>query len=121
MSRRIGGVLFLKVNGVQYQAKGNFTYNLGINKKEGVAGIDGVHGYKETPVVPFIEGAMTDYSDLDLAAFQKAYDAQVTLEVANGKTITLGQAWYAGEGNVTTEEGEIAVRFEGMTCDEAVA
>ena len=36
----------------------------------------------------------------------------VTLELIHGKTIVLANAWYAGEGTVTTEEAEIAVRWE---------
>lgn len=46
---RIGGVISLKVDGDMYFAKGNFTYNIGIPRKEGVVGSDRVHGYKETP------------------------------------------------------------------------
>jgi len=42
----------------------------------------------------------------------------VTLQVANGKTIVLRNAWFAGEGTVQTEEGNIAVRFEGLSATE---
>lgn len=48
---RIGGVISLKVDGDMYFAKGNFTYNIGIPRKEGVVGSDRVHGYKETPQI----------------------------------------------------------------------
>ena len=39
-------------------------------------------------------------------------NATVTLDLAIGKTIVLSNAWFAGEGSVTTGEAEIAVRFE---------
>jgi hypothetical protein len=111
MQRR-AGILFIKVNSAIYDAKGNFTYNLGIPKREAIVGADGVHGYKEMPQVAFVEGEFTDGIDLDLAALCKLDGVTVTLELANGKVITFRQAWFAGDGNVQTEEGNIAVRFE---------
>ena len=118
---RIGGILYLKVDGVQRKAKGDFTYNLGVNKKEMKVGSDSVHGYTEIPQVPFIEGAITDEPDLDLKSFFNKKGILATLEVANGKVIQLKDAIYAGDGNVTTAEGEIAVRFEGMSAEEVTA
>jgi hypothetical protein len=118
MNRRIGGIIFLKVDGQLYQAKGNFTYNLGSPKREALIGADGVHGFKETIQVPYVEGAISDSDELDLSKLTTIRDATVTLELANGKVFSLEQAWYAADGNVTTEEGEIQVRFEGITGRE---
>lgn len=116
---RRGGTLSLTVNGVRQDAKGNFSYNLGQPKREGIVGADGVHGYKESPQIPFVEGEITDRGDLDVAALVGTTDATVTLAVANGKTVVLRNAWFAGEGTVQTEEGNIAVRFEGLSASEA--
>ncbi|EPA95254.1 phage tail tube protein [Pseudomonas sp. G5(2012)] len=115
---RIGGIIALKVNGDMYFAKGNFTYNLGKPKKEGVVGSDRVHGYKEVPQVPFIEGEITDRNELNLEDLVTLDDATATLELANGKVIMLREAWYAGEGTGNTEEGNIALRLEGMSAEE---
>jgi hypothetical protein len=115
---RIGGIIALKVNGDIYFAKGNFTYNLGKPKREGVVGADTVHGYKETPQVPFVEGEITDRNELSLEDLVTLDDATITLELSNGKVITLSEAWYAGEGTGNTEEGNIACRFEGMNAEE---
>lgn len=115
---RIGGTIALKVNGDIYFAKGNFTYNIGKPKREGVVGADVVHGYKETPQIPFIEGEITDRNELSLEDLVTLDDATITLELANGKVITLSEAWYAGEGTGNTEEGNIACRFEGMSAEE---
>ena len=113
-NRRIGGVILLKVDGDQLQAKGNFSYNLGVPKKEMIPGADGVHGFKEQPVVPYIEGAITDNDELDLETLQRTRDATVTLELANGKVIVLEEAVYAADGAASSEEGEIEFRFEGV-------
>ncbi len=118
MSNRRAGVLYVKVNGVQYDAKGEFTYNPGPPKRKAIVGPDQVHGFSELPQVPFIEGAITDASDLDVKAFQNIDDATVTLNLANGKTFVLREAWYCADGDVTTEEAEIQLRFEGKDGEE---
>ena len=115
---RIGGKIFVKANGQQYRAKGSWTYNLGADKREGVVGSDAVHGYKETPQIPFIEGSITDSKDLSMEALLATKDATITLELANGKIISLSDAWFAGDGNVSTEEGELEARFEGLNAEE---
>jgi hypothetical protein len=118
MANRIGGLISLKINGDILFAKGNFTYNLGIPRKEAVNGSDRVHGYKETPQTPYIEGEITDRQELSVEALQKTTGATVTLELANGKVIVLRQAWYASEGVGNTEEGNVECRFEGMSAEE---
>lgn len=115
---RRGGIIFLNVNGVRYDCKGAFDYNIGAPKRDAIVGHDGVHGYKELPQASFIEGAITDRGNLALETLLAITGATVTLELANGKVIALRDAWYAGEGTGNTEEGEIGVRFEGMSADE---
>lgn len=116
--QRRGGKIQFNVNGVLYDAKGNFSYGLGTEKREGIVGADRVHGYKATPQIPYIEGEITDRNDLDLASLASTTDATVTLSLANGKTIVLREAWYAAEGKGQSEEGNIEIRFEGMSADE---
>lgn len=115
---RRAGQIYLKVDGVQHSAKGSFTYNLGGDKREAIVGADGIHGYKSTPKVPFIEGEITDDADLDLAALMDLDGVTVTLELANGKVVVLSDAWYAADGDAQTEEANIQVRFEGKRCEE---
>lgn len=118
MSNPIGGRLSFKIDSVKYKAKGAFTYNLGRDKQEGVVGADGVHGPKLTPQIPFIEGAITNDGSVDTAVLVGSRNVTVTLELANGKTIVLRDAWHAGEGSTGSEEGEMSIRFEGMAAEE---
>lgn len=119
MGARIGGVLFVKINGVQFRAKStSWTYNITKLKKEGVVGVDGTHGYKELPVLNFIEGVITDDPNLDIQALQSISDSTVTLELANQKVIVLRNAWFAGDVDQTTEEGEVPFRLEGLSGEE---
>lgn len=117
-SKRRGGIIFVKVNGDLQQAKGSWSYNLGKPKREPIVGADGVHGFKETPQAAYIEGKITDRGTLDLASLVQVQDATVTLELANGKVIMLSEAWWGGDGTVSTEEGEIEARFDGITAEE---
>lgn len=113
-----GGMLYLLVNGRRYDAKGEFTYNLGLPKRTPILGPDGTHGWYTEPQVAFIEGAFTDKRGLDLSTVLNTVDATVTLELQIGKVIVLRQACYAGEGSVKPKEGEVAARFEGLSAEE---
>lgn len=118
MSQRRGGIIQLQIDGEIHDAKGNFTYNLGRAKREAIVGSDTVHGYTEKPQVAFIEGEITDRGTLDLADLVTTKLATITLELANGKVVVLRDGWFAGEGTGNTDEGNIAVRFEGASAEE---
>lgn len=113
-----GGMLYLLKDGQRYDATGDFTYNLGRPKKTAIIGSSKVNGFYTEAQAPFIEGAITDAKDLDLAAFLDTVDATITLELQIGKVIVLRQAAYVGEGTVSPKEGQVPVRFEGLSCEE---
>ena len=115
---RRAGVLYLRIDGTQYDARGSYTYSLGPPKREAIVGADGVHGYREMPQVPYVEGEITDARDLDVAALQGLTESTLTLELASGKSVVLRDAWYAADGTVTTEQGAVQVRFEGLSAEE---
>ena len=117
-ANRRSGVLYLRIDGVQYDARGSYTYSLGPPKREAIVGADGVHGYREMPQVPYVEGEITDARDLDVAALQGLTESTLTLELASGKSVVLRDAWYAADGTVTTEQGAVQVRFEGLSAEE---
>ena len=117
-AEHVAGALSFQLNGTTYRMKGSWTYNLGRPKRDGIVGADGVHGYKEVPQIPFIEGVVTDGRNLVLDDLLEFTDGTCTLHLRNGKVIELRDAWFAGEGTVDTEESEIAVRFEGLGGEE---
>lgn len=120
MSQRRAGLIQVQINGEVYDAKGNWTYNLGKPKREAIVGADGIHGFKETPQVAFIEGEITDRGNLDLAGLAEIEDATITLTLGSGKVVALADAWFAGDGTGNTEEANVAVRFEGSSAEEIV-
>lgn len=121
MASRIAGIAYVKRDGVQYALKGNFTIGPLSRKKEGVAGMDGVHGYKETIVIPYMAGTVSDLGGLSVKGLQNITDSTITAELANGKVYVLRNAWYAGEGEINAAEGEVGVRFEGLEMKEITA
>lgn len=117
--QRRAGLITLQVDGEVYDAKGSFSSNLGAPLREAIVGSDRVHGYREMPQVAFIEGEITDKNTLSIPSLATLSGVTVTLTFGNGKVHVLHDAWFAGEGTVTSEEGAIAVRFEG-TGDEVL-
>lgn len=118
MTQRRAGTISLQVNGEIYDAKGSFEYGLGGEKRTTIVGSDKVHGFSAVPVAAFIKGEITDRLELDVAALKALDNVTVTLNLANGKTIMLRNAWYAGDGNGNTEEGNIEFNFEGESAEE---
>jgi hypothetical protein len=116
--QRRAGTIQLQVNGEIQDAVGSFSYNLGRPKREGMVGSDRPHGYKENPQIPFIEGSIRDRGNLDVGALVSMTNGTVNLLLANGKTIILRDAWFAGEGTASSEEAEIPVRWEGINAEE---
>lgn len=114
---RVGGVLYVAANGVRIPVRGSWNIGRGLPKRDGVVGVDGVHGYKEMPQLPFIEGEATVTPDMDVDALLQLQDATITAELANGKTPVLRNAWQAAEGVIATEEGTLPLRFEGLSMD----
>ena len=115
---KIAGTISFLINGVVYNAAGDFTYDLGAPKREMLIGPDRVHGYKETPKVPYIEGDIRDAKGLDVKTLTLLDNAEVTLELANGKIVTLSGAVFCGDGTVTTADAVIKARFEGVSAKE---
>lgn len=119
MGKRVGGKIFIKADGAQFDAKGQFEYNLGVDKRDPVIGSDGYHGYKAMPQEAYISGAITDNYDLDLKNdLLTIENATITLELYNGKVIVLRNADYTGQGTAQTEEGEVEIRFTGASATE---
>lgn len=116
-NKRIGGLLNLKCTTAQggsfYLAlRGKWKFTPTVTKKEGIAGQDRVHGYKEMPVVPSMEGDVSYEYELDLRRLDEATEITATLELANGRHWVGVAGWRADVSNVDTEEGSIPVKFE---------
>jgi hypothetical protein len=121
--KRRAGIIQVTVDGVRFDAKGNWEYNLGRPVRETIVGSDGVHGFMEKPQAAFIAGEITDSASLSLEALVGIEEATVVLQLAVGpngpaKAIVLNGAHFVGEGTGNSEEGNIEVRFEAADGKE---
>lgn len=114
------GTIHLKIDGDEQNVIGEFKFGLGKPTREGQVGHNGVHGYKEIPTIPFIEGEIRDSKNMSLDKLSQITDATITLELVNGKIYSFKNAWHCNTDGlgIGTEEGVIAVRFEAMSAEE---
>lgn len=110
----IGGSFELSIAGkTVYAGEGEWTYNIGADKREVILSSQGPVGFTKKPQVPFCEGEVLttkELSDLDILG---VVDGEVTLILADKTTFTLSGAVQTGEGDYTTD-GKLKVRFEGL-------
>jgi hypothetical protein len=118
MAQRIAGTAFLSVDGNQYALRGNFTVSPSPVERTMIAGQDGVHGYQELPRVPYIEGDISTVPGLSLEALITQTDSTVVAQLANYTTYTLTGATCKGGFEANTRDGQVRVRWEGLTCQE---
>jgi hypothetical protein len=118
MAQRVAGIATIKVNGRQYALKGNFTVSPDSIEREEVAGQDFVHGFKETPRAPFIEGDLTLTRDLSIVELRRFTAATVQADLSNGHSYVLRDAFTTSAHDIDTAEGQVRVRFAGLSCIE---
>jgi len=116
--KRIAGTACIKVDGVQLALRGTLTVMPASVTREGIAGLDGVHGYKESPRIPSIEINVTKTADLKLAALAGWKGKTVTAECGDGTIYVLSDAFVSGDVSLDGAEGTVGVKFEGASCRE---
>jgi hypothetical protein len=114
----IGGVAYLKVDGTQYALKGNLTISIDAFARTPVAGMDGVHGYTEQPRAPEITADLSDLGGMSLQQLRAVCNSTVTIELRNGKTYVLRNAWTTDATELNGVEGSATVKFAGMAAEE---
>jgi hypothetical protein len=117
-SQRIGGVLAIYLDGVQYEARGNFNITGVTVKRTGVAGQDGVHGFIEEPIVPSIKGDWSIGNQLSLVNLEAITDATAQVNLANGMSYILTDAWTVAAFVIDAHDGKVMIELEGMSMQE---
>jgi hypothetical protein len=117
-TNRLAGTAFLRVDGQSYLLAGEFEYNPSAVTRESLAGMDGVHGYKEKPNVPHIAGTLRDSGGLSVAALNAMTNVTVNCQLANGKLIVGRNMWTVESQTAKAEDGTIEVRWEGFAVTE---
>jgi hypothetical protein len=115
---RVAGTAFFKIDGVSYSLKGALSVQPLSEEREAVVGMDGIHGYAERSIVPFISVELTKDPTLRMAAIGTMTNNTITAECADGTVYALRNAWFAGQSEVNGGEGTVTLRFEGLSCAE---
>ena len=111
---QIAGTVFLRRNGkLLVIGDATITCNPGHKKREAVMASDGPAGFISKPQTPSIEGELVHLRDLDVGNLFDIEDETITAELGNGQTFVLTNAWWASEGEVSSD-GKIKFKFEGL-------
>lgn len=118
----IAGLLSVQVNGMVFNLEGDFTLNLGKPMRTPLLGTDGkVHGMKEEPKSPFIQGSVRNMGDLSVSDLVQITNATVTTTCSNGKTYLFRKAAYTGTGDIGTGDATVDFKMDAFTADEILA
>jgi hypothetical protein len=108
----MGGLAYLKLDGNQVQLRGSWKIQPYLYENEGVAGQDGVHGFIQKVIIPYMEGDLSDSGGVSITAL-KAFTGTVTCELDNGKVYVGSSGWAAKQSEaLDTAEAKQAVRYE---------
>jgi hypothetical protein len=118
MAQQVAGTAFLTVDGTQLALRGNFTVSPSPVERTMIAGQDGVHGYQELPRVPYIEGDLTTMPGFYLEDLLQETDVTVVAQLGNRMQYILTGATCKGGFDNNTRDGQVRVRWEGLTCEE---
>ncbi len=115
MSKRMAGIAYIKVDGVQFEVKGNIEAPVTQFKREPVMGLAGQIGFKETAREQYVKFDAGFTSDFPINQINTVTNATITVEYANGMVYTLTNAYETGDTGANGEEGSVGLYFSGTT------
>lgn len=118
-TNRLAGTALVTVDGVSIMIAADFEYSPSTVKRETLVGMDGVHGYKETPVAGFISASVRDSGGTTVADFNDQTNVTVTALLANGKTVIGSGLWSVDTQEVKSTDAVFSVKWEGNSVTES--
>ncbi len=117
-SNRLAGTAYVTCDGITIMVAGAFKYSPSTVKRDTLTGMDGVHGYKETPNAPYISCQVRDSGGTSLSDFNGQTNVTIVGELANGKTIIGSGMWCVNTQEVDSTEATFDLRWEGGSVTE---
>jgi hypothetical protein len=117
LNQRLGGTNFLNIDGIAYLLIEQ-SWRVSTPTRESAKGQDGIHGYIEKPEVGRIRGKLRDWAGNSVTLIGQTTNSQITISLANGKTVIGVGMWITELGEVSGEDGGLDVTFEGPTVIE---
>lgn len=114
----VAGTAYFSLDGRRLRLAGEFSWQPSTATRETLAGMDSVHGYKQKPAAGKINAKLRDAADLSITALGKAANVTITVELANGKTVSGAGMWSTEQPTVEAEEGTVDWKLEGASVTE---
>lgn len=118
LNQRVGGTNFLNIDGLAYLLVEQ-SWRVSTPTRESAKGQDGIHGYVEKPEVGRIRGKIRDWGGNSVLLIGNTTNSNITISLANGKTVIGIGMWITELGEVSGEDGTVDVTFEGPSVLEA--
>ena len=115
MSQNTGRV-FITVAGRRLKSKEGAKIHIGGIERTGETGDSGVLGYTERETLPYVECVIKHDGKTSLREFQAMTDVTISADTDSGRSYIYRNAWYAKGHEL--DKGEVALRFEAMSCEE---
>lgn len=113
---QLTGRAFVVVGGRRLKSKEGAKLGMGNLERTADLGDQGVLGYVEKPSVPYVECTIRHDADTSLTELANLVDVTVSFDTDTGRSFVLRNAWNAKP--IEMDKGEVALRFEGMSCEE---
>lgn len=113
----VGGPMTISWNGYSLEVTGDHTVNFGKMKREEKLGPNGeFHGFVETPQMGRISGkiVLTRAVMSKIEEILTLADGVVEIRIPNGQRVKMINAFQSGEGDMSTESGEMDYEFKGI-------
>lgn len=117
-TNRLGGIAFASIDGKTVPLRGDLKYSPGSINREGVTGQDGPHGYKETPVFPWMSITLSDTGGLTVADFNAITNSTIVAQLGNGKVVTGRNAFSVDVQEVDAGDAKFEVKFNCFAVTE---
>lgn len=110
---RLAGTAYMTVNGTTYRVAGDCEWSPSSVRRESLVGMDGYHGYSETPVAASMSITGRDSGGVRASDYINMVGVTVVFKLANGKTIVGPSMVLVEKVDVNSVDATIRLRFEG--------
>lgn len=112
----LGGTAYVKVGGRQIALRGNLKLSPELSEKEGVAGMDGPHGFIERPRMPYFEGDFSLVSGTSIEELRALVDETWQLELNNGKSYVFTEGNVTAAMEIDAAQGQFSMRVDALNA-----
>ncbi len=118
LSNYLGGTLNFKIDGAQYRVAGSFRYSMGGKQRTAKNGPDGTLGFITTYKEPMIDSELVADGTITQQQLRQITNSTLTVELDNGITVLLANAWQEGDIETDAVEAKMGVKFAGLSAQE---